>query len=144
MRKLTLLSVCLILAIPCQAEIITVDDNGPADFNNIQAAIDDANDGDTVIVAKGTYIVAKGTYYENINFNGKNIVLTSTDPNDEAVVAGTVIDGNSSGRVITFSGSENTGCVLTGFTITNGYASGTRRYWGLRHMDYDFQMHYRR
>ena len=38
-----------------QGRIITVDDDGPADFNNIRAAIDDANDGDTVLVADGTY-----------------------------------------------------------------------------------------
>ena len=29
--------------------------NGTADFNNIHAAIDDANDGEAVIVARGTY-----------------------------------------------------------------------------------------
>jgi len=34
--------ICLLLTIPCTAATITVDDNGPADFNNIQAAIDDA------------------------------------------------------------------------------------------------------
>ena len=38
-----------------QARIITVDDDGPADFSTIQAAIDDANDGDTVEIRAGTY-----------------------------------------------------------------------------------------
>lgn len=38
-----------------QARIITVDDDGPADFNSIQAAIDDANDGDTVEIQPGRY-----------------------------------------------------------------------------------------
>jgi len=37
-----------------QARIITVDD-GAADFNNIQAAIDDATAGDTIIGVDGTY-----------------------------------------------------------------------------------------
>ena len=67
-------------------ETIYVDDDGPADFNNIQAAIDDANDGDTVIVEKGLY-------FENIRFKGKNIALVGTDPEDPSVVASTIIDG---------------------------------------------------
>jgi hypothetical protein len=45
----------LFLTVPCGARTITVDDDGPADFDNIQAAIDDANDGDTVVVQPGAY-----------------------------------------------------------------------------------------
>lgn len=37
---------CLLSAIPCAADVITVDDDGHADYGNIQAAIDAANDGD--------------------------------------------------------------------------------------------------
>ena len=38
----------LVLVVPCQARIITVDCNGGGDFDTIQAAIDDANNGDVV------------------------------------------------------------------------------------------------
>jgi hypothetical protein len=55
MKKLIFALSCLCLAIPCLARTITVDDDGPADFNNIQAAINDANNGDTVVVADGIY-----------------------------------------------------------------------------------------
>jgi len=55
MKKILLLWICLFLAVTAQAEIITVDDDGPADFNNIQAAINDANDDDIIIVLPGTY-----------------------------------------------------------------------------------------
>ena len=54
MKKLIFVFISVLLVLPCQARTITVDDDGPADFNNIQAAIDDANNGDTIIVADGT------------------------------------------------------------------------------------------
>lgn len=63
-----------------------------------------------------------GTYKENISFKGKNIILRSTDPTSPTVVASTIIDGNKAGSVVIFFGSELTTCVLSGFTITNGYA----------------------
>jgi hypothetical protein len=46
MKKLIFALVYLFLAVPYAAGIITVDDNGPADFNNIQAAINYSNRGD--------------------------------------------------------------------------------------------------
>jgi hypothetical protein len=39
MNKLLLLWTYLFLAIPCQARVITVDDDGPADFSNIHASV---------------------------------------------------------------------------------------------------------
>ena len=53
--------VVVLLALPCFAITITVDDDGPADFDNIQDAIDNASDWDVVEVQPGTY-------YEDINF----------------------------------------------------------------------------
>ena len=103
----------LLLAASSLAGIIYVDDDGPADFNNIQAAIDDSNDGDTVIVKTGSYI-------ENINFLGKNLTLASTKPTDPNIVARTVLDGGASGSVVTFDGTERPECILRGFTITGG------------------------
>ncbi|MDP2898533.1 MAG: right-handed parallel beta-helix repeat-containing protein [bacterium] len=84
-------------------------------LKTIQQGINAASHGDTVTVAEGVYL-------ENIQFNGKNIILTSTDPLDSSVVANTIIDGNKAGSVVTFSGKEDESCVLAGFTIRNGSA----------------------
>ena len=85
------------------------------DYPAIQAAINDAESLDTVIVAPGTY-------YENINFNGKSIVLTSVDPNDPNIVAATILEGSGHRSVVTFYGNETSVCELRGFTITGGDA----------------------
>jgi hypothetical protein len=90
---------------------IYVDDDGPADFNNIQAAINDANDGDKIVVQSGSYT-------ECVRFHGKNITLTSTNPGDFNTVAATVIEYGAG-----FVGTEDPNCTLIGFKI-NGWISG--------------------
>jgi hypothetical protein len=92
--------------------VITV----PADQPSIQSAINAASDGDEIIVSPGTY-------YENIYFEGKNVILRSIEPTSPTIVATTIIDANSSGSVVTFSGTELSTCTLSGFTIANGYHS---------------------
>ena len=83
------------------------------DYSTIQDAIDDAGSGDLIEVDVGTY-------YENIEFNGKNIILRSTDPSDPAIVADTIIDGENKDSVVKFlNGDQST---LEGFTIRNGDA----------------------
>ncbi|MCA9445700.1 MAG: hypothetical protein KC931_01200 [Candidatus Omnitrophica bacterium] len=85
----------------------------PQDFATIQSAIDNSVDGDEIVVATGTY-------KEDIDFLGKNIVLTSTNPLDATVVATTVIRLSNS-RFPTVNFSRPTGQptfpTLTGFTI---------------------------
>ena len=74
-------------------KIIYVDDDGPADYSTIQAAIDDANDGDIILLADGTYT---GNGNRDIDFHGKAITLRSIDPNNSTIVAHTFwrLDGS--------------------------------------------------
>jgi parallel beta-helix repeat protein len=82
-------------------------------YTSIQAAITAANAGDTVLVHDGTYL-------ENINFSGKAITVRSANG-----AAGTIIDGNASGSVVTFNSGEGSGSILDGFTIRNGSGNGS-------------------
>ena len=99
---------------PCLSD---PDENGSTEhpFDSIQEAIDIAVGGVAIIVYNGAY-------HENLNLAGKNIVLSSADPNDPNVVADTIINGNRIGTVVTFAGGESPDCLLIGFTIEGGNA----------------------
>jgi len=97
-----------------QTYIITQD--GTGDYTSIQAGINAASNGDILLVYPGIY-------YENINYLGKDITITSLyDGNeyDESYIAATVIDGDYDGTVVVFDGNETRGAMLNGFTIRNG------------------------
>ncbi|MBA7471311.1 hypothetical protein ES707_06617 [subsurface metagenome] len=115
----------VVYAVPAQAATITVGPGASYDFVTIQAGINAATEHDTVIVAMGTY-------NESIRFNGTNIILTSTDPNNPEVVESTIIEADYRDRtsVVIFSGNEDAGCELRGFTITDGDVSEEFLYGG--------------
>ncbi|MBN1561646.1 DUF1565 domain-containing protein [candidate division KSB1 bacterium] len=89
----------------------------PVDMPSIQAGIDVASIGDTILVQPGTFI-------ENINFAGKNLVVGSLflTTRDTSFISATIIDGDSSGSTVIFENGEDSTAVLTGFTLRNGAA----------------------
>ena len=122
MRELIFILLCLLLTIPCVAGIITVDVNGPADFNNIQAAIDAANNGDVVEIQPGTYT---GPNNYNIDFKGKAITVRSIDPNDPNTIDATMIDIHKPGvYVFYFHNGETSSSIVAGLTIINNDCDG--------------------
>lgn len=101
----------LALAIPANATIINV----PGDYPTIQAGIDASVDGDTVIVALGTY-------RENIDFSGKNILVQSESGPESTIIA----IATSGLPTVQFASSENQSATIQGFTILGDSSS-----WGI-------------
>jgi sugar lactone lactonase YvrE len=96
----------------------------PSDYSSIQLAINSSTDGDIVLVAPGTYS-------ENIDFKGKNIIVTSHFILDGNLnyVENTIIDGSNpsnpdSASCVSFSSGEDFSAVIQGFTIRGG--TGTK------------------
>ena len=86
----------------------------PADQPTIQAAIDAANNGDTVLVAPGIY-------NETIDFKGKAITVESSGgPASTSIVWAypATIDDPFNLFVVTFQSNETRNSILSGFTIT--------------------------
>lgn len=80
----------------------------PAAFSTIQEAIDEAQDGDYIHVAAGTYI---GT----LDFQGKAIILEGTEG-----ASMTTLDAFGQGDLVSFVDGEGPSTVLRGFRIIGG------------------------
>ncbi len=103
--------VCILVISAGMTSAVTI--NVPGEFSTIQAAIDRADIGDTVLVADGTY---SGTGNVNLDFSGKDFVLISENgPHN------TIIDCQFSGRAFYFHSGETSAAEINGFTITSGF-----------------------
>jgi hypothetical protein len=103
------------LCAPAVARVILVPDSA----STIQAGIDMASNGDTVLVAPGSYA-------ENVSWSGKSISLAShyLVTGDTTYIDSTVIDGNQTGTVIRCKTGVDTTALICGFTVRNGSSSG--------------------
>lgn len=79
-------------------------------YTNIQDAINNAYYCEIILVHDGIY-------NENIDFQGKGVIICSENgPNS------TIINGDGAGPVVTFNQSEGSDSLLMGFSIKSGYA----------------------
>jgi hypothetical protein len=126
---LIVFSLLCITSVSNAVNIIYVDVDGPNEpgggtidnpFRKIQDAIGTAIDGDIIEVRPGIY-TGEGNY--DLNPGGKSITIRSINPEDPNITANTVIDPNGAGRGIYFVSGEDPNCIVSGFTIRNGYAA---------------------
>jgi hypothetical protein len=104
--------VCILsLAATASVAQTTINVGPGQSYTTIQSGINAAANGDTVVVAPGTY-------YENIDFLGKAITVTSS-----AGAATTIIDGSiGQSPTVIFHNKESSTSILNGFTIQGGGA----------------------
>ncbi len=101
----------LVVAFVTQAAVATVI-NVPGDQPTIQAGINAASNGDIVLVSDGTYD-------EQIDFQGKNIVVRSANGPEYTEILGSAINNPSHPTVLLDKG-ETVDAVLQGFTLRGG------------------------
>ncbi|MHC5181345.1 MAG: hypothetical protein ACYSOW_05695, partial [Planctomycetota bacterium] len=99
----------------------------PGVYDTIEDAIVAARSGDRIILERregDPYLVSNP---DGINFGGKQLVLTSTDPNDPDVVANTVIDLQgtryNSKRALHFESGEDANSIVEGITFRNAFTA---------------------
>jgi parallel beta-helix repeat protein len=114
----TILAVLAILPVLEQvdAATLTVDVRGGANHVDIQAAIDAANDGDTVLVKPGEYMIT-----EPITFKGKALTVRGeAGPEATTVRMAEVPADPGRASVVIFEHGETNAAILEGLTITGG------------------------
>jgi len=108
-KTLSILIVSSIFEIyPAEGRILNV----PAAYPTIQAGINSAVDGDTVLAAAGTYTGAGNV---NLNFLGKAIVVISASGADN-----TIINCQNRARGALFVSGEGNETIFEGFRVING------------------------
>ena len=85
----------------------------PADFLTIQAGMDAAGIGDTILVSDGVYV---GTGNIDLDFRSKAMTVTSSNGPETCI-----IDCQGIGRGFIFQGTEDENSVVSGLTITGGF-----------------------
>jgi hypothetical protein len=116
MKRVIFLLFIVMLPISSIADIIHV----PGDQPTIQAGIDAAMDGDTVLVADGMYT---GEGNRDIDFFGKAITVRSENGAENCIID---CEGSESDphRGFYFHSGESKDSALDGFTIRHGYRMG--------------------
>ncbi len=111
MKLLVNLIITLCVAMSVSATTIHV----PADQPTIQAAINAASNGDTVLVSPGIY-------HENLDLLERNIVLCSRylTTKDTTFINSSIIDGSGVANVVKINGGQDSTSKIAGFTIRHG------------------------
>ena len=102
------------------AKVLYVGSQSPEGWATIQAAIDAANDGDTILIQPGTYT---GLGNRHLTLGGKAITIRSVSGPDV-----TVVDCEGADYGLYIKESKNGRTELAGLTIRNAIRGGIRCY----------------
>ena len=108
-----------------RAATLKVAQDGSEQYAKIQSAVDAASNGDTVVVADGTY---SGSGNRDIDFHGKSLTVKSQNgPTKTIIDCGGYKskDGSGNHRGFFLHSSEKK-ATISGFTIKNGYEIAAR------------------
>jgi hypothetical protein len=115
----------LTTAVSASARTWYIKADGTGDAPTIQAGVDLAADGDTILAAVGIYV---GPGNKNIDLTGRSLVVIS-----ESGPEVTIIDCEDSGRGFYFGSLDSSAVAvarLEGFTITRGDVTAELDYHG--------------
>ena len=120
MRRMILLAF-VVLAVaaaeaPCRTWLVTPD--GTGDQPSIKAAVYYGADGDTVLLADGTYTGPNNT---EVGYRGKSIVIMSQSGDPHSCIIDCQGSESNWSRGFLFYYGEGPGSVLQGVTVKNGY-----------------------
>jgi hypothetical protein len=108
-RAIAAASLSALLAGASAASTWIVDDDGPADFRSVQAAVYAG-----YVLSGDTLLVRPGVYRETVYLSAKNLVIRS-----EKGPAVTILDAEQGGSVVTLE-NRSAATRLEGFTLRNG------------------------
>jgi len=117
-RQYSACVLALVIVLVCangRAATIAVLPGGGVDVIDIQAGVNAAISGDTLLLGPGTFM---GSGNRDVTFGGKDVVITS-----QLGASATTIDCERAGRAFLYIGAETNASILEGVTITRG--SGT-------------------
>ena len=109
-RALLALALLLASSSAVGARTWRVSKEAPSPLSTIQGGLVSSSDGDTIIVAPGTY-------NEDIDFLGRQVLMISSAGPDQTILHGV----GPAHSVVLFKRNESRSTIIDGFTITGGH-----------------------
>ena len=116
MKKRIMALVMGLMMLPVMVAATTI--HVPADQPTIQAGINTAVNGDTVLVTAGTYV---GDGNRDLNYGGRLLVLKS-ESGPESTIIDCQADSSHKHNALYFQSKEDSTAILDGFTIKHAFS----------------------